>query len=247
MKLFHVQDTDRPMYVLAPNWGEAVKIWQDSVTDENEAGCCGEPDQPSGVNLVCEEADLLLPAERRPSKYNIDLINKGYIQCDCCLCGTKYFIKPVEGVKYGCPNATCANGRHDRHAAHFESFRSGLAKLRHDWDFDSDAVKAALDGVEKLVEESFKAPVGSEANDPPKAELPIHAELLIHADWPALQAGAVNVGNPIKAKVRAIESTLICDPPHDGIPATFRRTQRDVELVCTELPGAPSIILTLLA
>ena len=60
MKLFQVQDLDRPMYVVAVNWQDAIDKWGAKIREENP----WEPDAevtPEGVNLICDAGDLLLP------------------------------------------------------------------------------------------------------------------------------------------------------------------------------------------
>lgn len=57
--LYHVQDDDRPMYVIAESYGEAVKKWKEFVAEENELNI-EEIDDPSGVLAICREDDLIL-------------------------------------------------------------------------------------------------------------------------------------------------------------------------------------------
>lgn len=60
MPLFHVQDPDRPMYVVAATYGEAVDRYLRLVADENELPV-KDCDLPQGVQFVCDDEDLLLP------------------------------------------------------------------------------------------------------------------------------------------------------------------------------------------
>jgi hypothetical protein len=66
MNLYQVQDDDRPMFVVARDFGDAVRRWQAQIAKENE-GCDGE--QPKGVSVIAENSDveaypdLLLPVE----------------------------------------------------------------------------------------------------------------------------------------------------------------------------------------
>ena len=55
MKLFNVQDSDRPMFVVATDWQNALDKWKAKVREENE----GECDEPQGIQLVCDEDELL--------------------------------------------------------------------------------------------------------------------------------------------------------------------------------------------
>ena len=52
--LFHVQDNDRPRYVEANDFQDAVRKWQALIVAENPGEDCSEP-LPSGVALVDEE------------------------------------------------------------------------------------------------------------------------------------------------------------------------------------------------
>lgn len=57
--LFYVQDADRPVYVLAPDWQAAVKHWQAVVATENEIPI-HEVEGPDGIQRISEGQDLLV-------------------------------------------------------------------------------------------------------------------------------------------------------------------------------------------
>ena len=57
--LYLVQDDDRPMYVLAKSWGEAIRKWMKLIVAENP-GEQIEEDNASGIQLVAEANDILL-------------------------------------------------------------------------------------------------------------------------------------------------------------------------------------------
>jgi len=59
MSLFLVQDNDRPMWVVARSWAEAIEKWQSFVGQENDLGAA-TVNQPTGVQLVCEDDELIL-------------------------------------------------------------------------------------------------------------------------------------------------------------------------------------------
>ena len=60
-KLFHVQDSDRPIYVMAPDWQDAVKLWRELVELENGAPEEGErPYDPSGVALIADHDEVFV-------------------------------------------------------------------------------------------------------------------------------------------------------------------------------------------
>lgn len=57
--LYHVKDNDRPMFVLAGSWGEAVTAYEDMVRSENDL----EPDEDVeilGVDFVASRLDILV-------------------------------------------------------------------------------------------------------------------------------------------------------------------------------------------
>lgn len=57
-KLFLVQDDDRPMYVLAESWQEALEKWQTLILHENEG--CGEAGDPTGIQLLAHEDEVIV-------------------------------------------------------------------------------------------------------------------------------------------------------------------------------------------
>lgn len=63
MKLYLVQDDERPLYVAAENYGEAVERWQRQIAEE----CCTAADevveQPSRVDLIAEEDEIMWPGQ----------------------------------------------------------------------------------------------------------------------------------------------------------------------------------------
>lgn len=57
LSLFHVQDGDRPMWVIAENYGQAAERWREQIAKENPDDDCGD-DQPDGVSLIASGTDL---------------------------------------------------------------------------------------------------------------------------------------------------------------------------------------------
>lgn len=57
MPLFHIQDADRPAYVVAETYGEAEAKWRAAVANENDGDDCGPP---QGIALVCDDSDLIV-------------------------------------------------------------------------------------------------------------------------------------------------------------------------------------------
>lgn len=55
MPLYRVQDDDRPMWVIAPSWGDAIEAWKTQIRVENDGQCS----EPSGVELVCYDNDVV--------------------------------------------------------------------------------------------------------------------------------------------------------------------------------------------
>lgn len=57
-KLFHVQDADRPMFVIAGDWNGALAAWRRLISTENEEPI--EDIEPDGIVLVCGPDELLI-------------------------------------------------------------------------------------------------------------------------------------------------------------------------------------------
>lgn len=59
MNLYHVQDSDRPMYVVAATWMEALDAWKEVIRQENpDEDTSGT--EPNGIALVAEDDELLV-------------------------------------------------------------------------------------------------------------------------------------------------------------------------------------------
>ena len=56
MPLFHVQDSDRPMWIVATDWHDAIKQWQSQIATENN----GDVGDPLGVHHVCDNDELIV-------------------------------------------------------------------------------------------------------------------------------------------------------------------------------------------
>lgn len=57
MALFHIQDADRPAYVVAKTYAEAERKWRAAVAAEND-GDDGGP--PQGIALMCDDRELIV-------------------------------------------------------------------------------------------------------------------------------------------------------------------------------------------
>lgn len=57
LNLYYVQDSDRPMHVLAVSWKEALTKWTNLIMAEND-GDAG--DEPQGIQLIAEYSDIIL-------------------------------------------------------------------------------------------------------------------------------------------------------------------------------------------
>jgi hypothetical protein len=62
LSLYHVQNSDRPMFVVAEDWNGAAERWAQLIAEED---CCtveelGDDIKPDGVAMVCDADDLLL-------------------------------------------------------------------------------------------------------------------------------------------------------------------------------------------
>lgn len=58
VSLFHVKDGDRPLYVVAHDWNEALEAWRRIIASENDD--CGTDElQPWGIDHVCRPDELV--------------------------------------------------------------------------------------------------------------------------------------------------------------------------------------------
>ena len=57
MPLFQIQDSDRPMFIFATDWGQALIIWRNILARENPDSDCSE-EQPDGINYVADDNDV---------------------------------------------------------------------------------------------------------------------------------------------------------------------------------------------
>lgn len=55
--LFHVQDEDRPLFVVADDYGHAIRKWQNIIREENDDCDVG---LPLGVAIVAEDNELVI-------------------------------------------------------------------------------------------------------------------------------------------------------------------------------------------
>ena len=58
-RLFHVKDCDRPMWVVAFDWKDAVEAWKLAIANENEMEA-GDVEEPLGVNFICHNDELIV-------------------------------------------------------------------------------------------------------------------------------------------------------------------------------------------
>lgn len=58
MPLFHVQDHDREMWVIADNFQQAHNKWGELVARENDIAPL-DVEIPLGIRFVCDDNDLL--------------------------------------------------------------------------------------------------------------------------------------------------------------------------------------------
>jgi hypothetical protein len=58
MPLFHVQDSDRPLWVIADNFQQAHNKWAELMAKENDMDW-RDVDPPHGIAHICDDKDLL--------------------------------------------------------------------------------------------------------------------------------------------------------------------------------------------
>lgn len=61
LNLYLVQDDDRPLYVLAQDWSDALRGWQLRIRRENDMEA-DEDCQPTGIQRIAEADEIILPA-----------------------------------------------------------------------------------------------------------------------------------------------------------------------------------------
>lgn len=59
VRLFHVKDDDRPLYVVAHDWNGALEAWRTVIAAEND-GVLGPAENPLGIDHVCSPDELLV-------------------------------------------------------------------------------------------------------------------------------------------------------------------------------------------
>lgn len=58
MPLFQIQDSDRPMWIVAQNYGEAEDKWRKLVAKENDMSP-EDIESPYGISFICEDNDFM--------------------------------------------------------------------------------------------------------------------------------------------------------------------------------------------
>lgn len=59
MNLYHIQDSDRPLWIVAASWSAALSTWKQDVAQENDMDP-NEVEEPQGITLVCEAHELIV-------------------------------------------------------------------------------------------------------------------------------------------------------------------------------------------
>jgi hypothetical protein len=62
MPLYLVQDDDRPLFVIADDFPQAISKWKKVISDENE----GDDAEPAGVHKLADDHELVV--ENKPMK-----------------------------------------------------------------------------------------------------------------------------------------------------------------------------------
>ena len=231
MPLYHVQDSDRPMYVLADGWGEAVKLWQDRIRLENEEPDqeYGEPDQPQGVNLVCDDDEFLMVVEAPSAK---DKEHEGLVTERGRLAGrladALERIRTLEREALVVKNPT-------RDSAARQVAWNALERI------SNPHTPSTVEQLQRIARKAWQE-MGSP--DPSDEKMCLSKGDILYfgiPDWMTVRANGFDVVSSLRLRVQLVRATPICDPPHDGM-------QWDAELDCTEVPDVPDtpsvIVLT---
>jgi hypothetical protein len=62
MNIYHVQDNDRPMFVIASSWDRALRGWRQLIQEENPEADMSDVN-PDGITFVAESNDILQVAD----------------------------------------------------------------------------------------------------------------------------------------------------------------------------------------
>lgn len=92
MKLFHVQDSDRPMFVVAESFQDAVDRWEALVREENHTPPNEKIEPPSGIAFICDENDLLIGTSKPAGQSETAV-------CDVCKYSLTYSTNDPEALK----------------------------------------------------------------------------------------------------------------------------------------------------
>ena len=60
MKLFHVQDSDCPKYILAADWQHALQRWRDWLAKDDPSNTEVDQADPHGIQFIADEGDLIV-------------------------------------------------------------------------------------------------------------------------------------------------------------------------------------------
>lgn len=58
MPLFHVQDSDRPGWIIAKDYGDAERKWRDAVAKENDERSL-DVEPPMGIEFTCQDNEII--------------------------------------------------------------------------------------------------------------------------------------------------------------------------------------------
>ena len=66
MPLYLVQDSDRPLYIVADSWERAIGAWQQVILTENPPqGDDTALDSPTGVQFLCHDNEIVVDGKLR--------------------------------------------------------------------------------------------------------------------------------------------------------------------------------------
>jgi len=60
MSLYHVQDNDRQLYIIADSYGDAERKWESIIRKENEIDDDAGVDPPLGIQFLCDDNELVV-------------------------------------------------------------------------------------------------------------------------------------------------------------------------------------------
>jgi hypothetical protein len=73
MRLFHIQDSDRPAYIVATDWQAALTAWWKQIRKENHL-LDDDDQQPDGINMI-GDGELIIISQWNGTEWTDTIFN----------------------------------------------------------------------------------------------------------------------------------------------------------------------------